>query len=89
MNVFRWPDNPIIEPKNVMASRDDFEVIGVLNTGVARFREEVILLLRVAQRPISTHPDVALAAVYDPARDDIILKEFSTRSKNQVFILLY
>ncbi len=77
MKVFRSPDNPIIGPKDVKPSRGDFEVVGVFNAGVARFEDEIILLLRVAERPISTHPDVVLAGIYDVARGDIILKEFS------------
>ncbi len=76
MKVFRSPYNPIIGPKDVKPSRKDFEVIGVFNAGVARFRDEVILLLRVAERPISKRADVTLAAIYDVTKDDIVLKEF-------------
>lgn len=76
MSVFRCPDNPVIEPKDVKPSRDDFEVIGVFNPGVARLKNEVILLLRVAERPISIHPEVTLTAVYDVTRHDIVLKRF-------------
>lgn len=77
MPVFRSPHNPIIGPKGIKPSRDDFEVIGVFNPGVTRFKDEVILLLRVAERPISSHPDITLAAVYDVVKGDIILKKFS------------
>ncbi len=77
MKIFRSPDNPIIGPKDVKPSRRDFEVIGVFNAGAIRLEDEVILLLRVAERPISTHPDVVLAGVYDVTKGDIVLKEFS------------
>jgi len=77
VEVFRSPDNPIIGPKDVKPSRGEFEVIGVFNAGAIRFEDEVILLLRVAERPISTHPEVVLAGVYDVAQGDIVLKEFS------------
>jgi len=77
VKIFRSPHNPIIEPKDIKSSRDDFEVIGVFNAGVTRFKDEVILLLRVAERPISTHPDIVLTGVYDVSHGDIILKEFS------------
>ncbi len=53
MNIFRAPENPIIMPTDVTPSRPDFEVIGVFNAGVARYNETVILLLRVAERPIA------------------------------------
>lgn len=77
MSVFRSPDNPIIEPKDVRPSRDDFEVVGVFNAGVARFGEEVILLLRIAERPISTKQDVVLTAIYDVAKGEVVTEEFS------------
>ncbi|MHC4361311.1 MAG: glycoside hydrolase family 130 protein [Planctomycetota bacterium] len=77
MKVFRSPNNPIIGPKDVEPAREDFEVIGVFNAGVTRVEDEVILLLRVAERPISQHPDVTLVGVYDVSQSDIIIKEFS------------
>jgi len=77
VSVFRSPDNPIIEPKDVKPSRSDFEVIGVFNAGVARFKDEIILLLRVAERPISIHPDVVLVGIYDADQGDIVTKKFS------------
>ena len=77
MSIFRSPDNPIIEPKDITPSRESFEVIGVFNAGVARFKDQVILLLRVAEKPISRHPNIILTAVYDVAEGDIVIKEFS------------
>ena len=77
MTVFRSPHNPIIQPRDVKPSREDFEVVGVFNAGVTRFEDEVILLLRVAERPVSEHPDVKLAGIYDVGKGDIILKKFS------------
>jgi len=70
VSVFRCPDNPIIVPRDVKPSRPSYEVIGVFNTGVARYKDEVILLLRVAERPISTHPDVVLSLIHisEPTR---------------------
>ena len=77
MSIFRSPDNPIIEPKDVKPSRDDFEVIGVFNAGVTRFKNEVILLLRVAEKPISKNPNTILTAFYDVTKSSVVLKEFS------------
>ena len=77
MSVSRSPKNPIIEPKDVKPSNPDFEVIGVFNPGVARFKDQVILLLRVAERPLSTHPDIVLTGVYDTDQGKITLKGFS------------
>ena len=47
------PENPIIRPENVRPSREDSEVIGVVSASVARYQDEVILLLRVAERPLA------------------------------------
>jgi predicted GH43/DUF377 family glycosyl hydrolase len=85
VSVFRSPDNPIIEPKDVKPSRSDFEVIGVFNAGVARFKDEIILLLRVAERPISIHPDVVLVGIYDVKQGDIVTKKFSKDDPNNDF----
>ena len=76
MEVFRSPQNPIIRPENVRPSRGDLEVIGVFNAGVARLKDEVVLLLRVAERPISKHPEVVLTPVYDVGKGELVLKEF-------------
>ena len=77
MKVFRSPHNPIITPEDVKPSREDFEVIGVFNAGVTRFENDVILLLRVAERPIKKNPDVVLTAVYDVKENQIVTKPFS------------
>ena len=76
MKVFRSPDNPIITPDNVKPSREDFEIIGVFNAGVTRFKEEVFLLLRVAERPIQINPDNVLTAIFDTNQGQIVIKEF-------------
>lgn len=48
--------NPLITPHGVAASRPDFEVLGTFNAGVTTYRDEVILLLRIAERPLQTDP---------------------------------
>ena len=77
MAVLRAPENPVIRPGDVTPSREDFEVIGVLNAGVARLRDEVILLLRIAERPIQDRADVVLCPIYDVDTAQIILKPFA------------
>ena len=77
MAVWRAPDNPLIRPEDVPASRSDFEVIGVFNAAAARLQEEVILLLRVAERPINTDPAVALAPMYDVGRQTVVTRAFA------------
>ena len=77
MTVSRSPKNPIITPKNVKPSRDDFEVIGTFNAGVTRLKNQVILLLRVAERPINKKTNTVATAVYDVKKNSIVVKEFS------------
>jgi predicted GH43/DUF377 family glycosyl hydrolase len=57
LRIDRYPENPLIRPEDVPPSRDDFEVICTFNAGVAEYNGEVILLLRVAERPITLDQD--------------------------------
>jgi predicted GH43/DUF377 family glycosyl hydrolase len=82
VKVFRSTENPIITPDNVKPSRDDFEVIGVFNAGVTRFNGEVVLLLRVAERPVNKNPDIELTAVFDVNKGRLVIKQFSKNDPN-------
>jgi len=42
----------LIKPSDIKSSRDDMEIIGVFNPGAARFKDNIYLLLRVAERPV-------------------------------------
>jgi predicted GH43/DUF377 family glycosyl hydrolase len=53
----RVAENPIITPEMVKPSAPNLEVIGAFNPGATRFGDEIILLLRVAERPIMVYPD--------------------------------
>ena len=54
----RVAENPIITPEMVKPSEPNLEVIGAFNPGATRFGDEIILLLRVAERPIMDDPDL-------------------------------
>lgn len=56
--VHRYDKNPIIKPQGVKPSRPDFEVICAFNAGVAKLGDEVILLLRIAERPINGNKNI-------------------------------
>jgi len=66
--IKRHPGNPIIEPKDIKPYLQDYEVIGVFNAGVIRYRDEILLLLRVAERPIEQDPRYGLSPYYDVAQ---------------------
>ncbi len=85
MAVFRASENPIIRPKDVKPSREGFEVIGVFNAGVARYGSEIILLLRVAERPINGDPDVVLTALFDTQTKRLITRSFATNDPESDF----
>jgi predicted GH43/DUF377 family glycosyl hydrolase len=74
LRVERYPENPLIAPADVKPSRDDFEVVGTFNAGVARYRDEVLLLLRVAERPVSEGPNVVRVPVLASSRKGPVIK---------------
>ena len=49
----RLAENPLITPRDVRPSLPELEVVSVFNAAVAKVEDEVILLLRVAERPRS------------------------------------
>jgi predicted GH43/DUF377 family glycosyl hydrolase len=77
MPIIRSPENPIILPRDVPPSHPDYEVLSVFNAGVARVDHEVILLLRVAERPRDQGVDLARVPVYNLNDDRIEIREFA------------
>jgi len=67
-------DNPLISPSDVRPLAPGFEVIGTFNAGAARLGQEVLLLVRVAERPASEPGCVAYAA-YDPKAGRITTRQ--------------
>jgi predicted GH43/DUF377 family glycosyl hydrolase len=78
MKVERFAENPLITPADVKPSRPDFEVICAFNAGVAKYNGETILLLRVAERPL-TEPGLVRVPVLkcDTSEPHIEILEFS------------
>ncbi len=77
MEVFRSEKNPIITPEKIKPSRPDFKVIGVFNCGVARFKGEILLLMRVAEIPINTVLKKILVPMLDIKTNKIVVKGFN------------
>ena len=48
--IQKYPGNPIVKPTDVPPSRPGIRVLGAFNPGAIRFGEEVLLLMRVAER---------------------------------------
>ena len=66
MFVERYEKNPIIRPKDVPPSRDDYEVVGAFNPGATIFNDEILLLLRVAERPKDKADSEQVAPILNP-----------------------
>src|SRR5947209_457522 len=56
MTIRRLSTRLLLKPSDVPPSRDDFEVVGVFNPGAVRAGDEVVLLVRVAERPRERRP---------------------------------
>ena len=77
MKIFRSEKNPIIKPEDVKSSRADFKVIGVFNCGVAAFKDEILLLMRVAEKPLNNSPEKECVPLLDVKTGRLIVKELS------------
>lgn len=76
MKIERFTENPLITPADVKPLHEGYEVIGAFNGGVAKYKDEVLLLLRVAERPVSEDPNVIKAPVYDTKTKEMTVVEF-------------
>lgn len=85
MNIYRYEENPLITPADVNPYHAGFEVIGAFNAGIALYQGEILMLLRVAERPISNDPKIVKAPVYNPATNAIDLIELTTDDKRYDF----
>ena len=71
MAILRSEFNPIITPKDVKPSREGYEVIGAFNAAVTRHNGDVVLLIRVAERPININPDLALVPIFNVEKNEL------------------
>jgi predicted GH43/DUF377 family glycosyl hydrolase len=65
LTSYRYEENPLITPANVKPFHEGFEVIGAFNAGIAQYNGEVLMLLRIAERPISNNPKIVIAPCYN------------------------
>lgn len=57
----------LLRPEDVPPSREDLEVIGAFNPGAVECGGEVVLLVRVAERPRETREGYTAVPMHDPA----------------------
>ena len=73
MLVERFEQNPLITPADVPPSRPDYEVVGAFNAGAIEYDGQILLLMRVAERPIEKSPDEQIAPILNPDTGEIEL----------------
>lgn len=73
----RHEQNPIIRLEDVKPSADGMEIIGVFNAGAAVYHNEIILLLRVAEKPVSHSADQVCVPYFDEDTRTVRIKTIS------------
>jgi predicted GH43/DUF377 family glycosyl hydrolase len=81
VTAHRASENPIITPAMVLASRPDFEVLGVFNPAVARHDGQVVLLLRVAEAPRKMSSGLAAAPIFNAETGRVEIKRWQVTAK--------
>lgn len=76
MKIYRFEENPLVTPLDVPPLHKDHEVIGAFNAGVAKYKNETLLLLRVAERPISKDKNIIKSPVVDSKTKELQILEF-------------
>lgn len=65
--VRRLASHLLLTPGDLSASRDDFETVGAFNPGVVRCGNDVVMLVRVAERPRERRADFTALPRWDAA----------------------
>ncbi len=77
----RCAKNPIITKYDVKPSSDDMEVLGTFNCGVAKYNDEVILLVRVAEKAKDRNGFVRVP-IYDYVNQKETILNFDKKCKD-------
>ncbi|MFS0821498.1 glycoside hydrolase family 130 protein [Bacillus sp. 1P02SD] len=77
MKIYRYEENPLITPMDVTPYHKNFEVIGAFNAGVTEYNGETLLVLRIAERPLSEDPNIVKAPVYNPTTNELEIIELN------------
>ena len=70
--------NPLVTPEDIMPSRADFEVVCAFNAGVAKYKDEILLLMRVAERPKCENSNIVKSPhlIEKDSRYELIVETF-------------
>jgi len=70
MPLRRLDANPLLSPADVAPTRSDLEVLCTSNPAAVRFGREIILLVRVGEKPPDTDDTIA-TLVYEPGEGNV------------------
>ncbi len=65
MRVDRYPENPLVRPSDVRPTVDGWEVLCSFNAGVIEHNGEILMLMRVAERPKNHRKDLVMVPIMD------------------------
>jgi len=68
----RFPENPLLKPSSLKASRADLRVACLLNPGVFRFQNKTWLIVRVAERPEQSEIAVSFPVISHTGETEIM-----------------
>ena len=85
MTIYRYEENPMITPNDVKPYHEGYEVIGAFNAGVTEYNGEILLLLRVAERPISEDKNIVKAPIFNVETKKVDIVELRLDDKNYDF----
>src|SRR3954468_18063421 len=82
----RVPQNPLITARDVKPSPPTLEVVSVFNAAAARVGDEIVLLLRVAERPRTDSKPGPNALTLDLDQPHPILHPLPARYRDQELV---
>lgn len=85
INIDRFEQNPLITPEDVAPYHKGFEVIGAFNASVAEYNGEILLLMRVAERPISDDENIVKIPIVNPETKEVEIKELNKQESGYDF----
>ena len=71
-SVRRLATRMLLGPEEISPSRDDFEVVGAFNPGAVQAGDEVVLLVRIAERPSESRPGFTALPRWDATGDIVV-----------------
>lgn len=75
MNVRRFKENPIVTQHDVKPTFEGWEVMSAFNAGIIEYGDEILMLMRVAERPVQ-FGEIVTVPVMDSASGELKIVEF-------------